>query len=98
MQKKNNISEIENKGHVLLISPSFFNYHRSITTTLNKLGYEVTWWDERAYSNFIYKLALRAFPNFTKKYFDEPFMDKLSELNSQSITHVLIIKGEGISK
>ncbi len=98
IQKINDTNNTSVKGHVLLISPSTFNYHRSITTTLNKLGYQVTWWDERAYSNFIYKLALRAFPNLTKKYFDEPYMDKLSELNSQSITHVLIIKGEGISR
>ena len=95
---KNQGNLISVKGCVLLISPSTFNYHRSITTTLSKLGYNVTWWDERAYNNFLYKLSLRAFPKLTKKYFDKPYIDKLSELDSQSITQVLIIKGEGISR
>jgi hypothetical protein len=98
IREKIDANKLAEKGHVLLISPSTFNYHRSISSTLNKLGYEVTWWDERAYNNFLYKLALRVFPNTTKKYFDKPYMDKLSELNFHSITHVLIIKGEGISR
>jgi hypothetical protein len=85
------------KGHILLISPSTFSYHLSIIKTLNLLGYEVIWWDDRAYKNIFYKVALRLIPKATKKYFDRPFRDKLSKLNSKKITHVLVVKGEGLS-
>ncbi len=99
IQKKIDRNNAKHKGHVLLISPSlFFDYHYSIIASLKKLGFEVTCWDERAYNNFLYKLALRAFPNFTKKYFDKPYISKLLKLNFKNITHVLIIKGEGISR
>ena len=84
--------------HVLLVSPFVFSYHESICETLRSLGYEVTWWDERASSASIYKLALRLLPAWTRRWSERRFTQRLSQLDPAAISHVLIIKGEGISR
>ena len=62
------------------------------------MGYEVTWWDERASSATWYKLALRLFPALTVRWSERVFRDRLQHLSANQITHVLVIKGEGLSK
>ena len=86
------------RGHVLLVSPLTFSYHLSISETLRSMGYEVTWWDERASSATLYKLALRLFPAWTVLWSERSFLERLGQLDSASISHVLVIKGEGLSK
>lgn len=85
------------RKHVLLISPLTFSYHVSICAALRELGHEVTWWDERASSKSLYKLALRAFPRLTKRWSETHFSAKLAELSGARVTDVLVIKGEGLS-
>ncbi|MGV0960276.1 MAG: hypothetical protein ACOYB1_10610 [Limnohabitans sp.] len=87
-----------NRGHVLLVSPLTFSYHISISETLRAMGYKVTWWDERASNTTWYKAALRLFPTWTVRWSERSFLDRLSQLDSASISHVLVIKGEGLSK
>lgn len=86
------------RGHVLLVSPLTFSYHLSISETLRSMGYAVTWWDERASSATLYKLALRLFPAWTVLWSERAFLERLSRLDSASISHVLVIKGEGLSQ
>ncbi len=62
------------------------------------MGYEVTWWDERASTTTWYKAALRLFPALTVRWSERSFLERLSQLDTASITHVLVIKGEGLSK
>ncbi len=85
------------RRHVLLISPLTFSYHEVICAALRELGHEVTWWDERASSRPLYKLALRAFPKLTKRWSEAHFSAKLAELSATRISDVLVIKGEGLS-
>ncbi len=85
------------RGHVLLVSPLTFSYHLAISETLRSIGYAVTWWDERASSATWYKLALRLFPRTTARWFERSFLDKLDQLDPSLFTHVLVIKGEGLS-
>jgi hypothetical protein len=85
------------RGHVLLVSPLTFSYHLTIANTLRSLGYAVTWWDDRASTATWYKLALRIFPKSTSRWFERTFLDKLDQLDPNLITHVLVIKGEGLS-
>ena len=85
------------RKHVLLISPLTFSYHESICAALRELGHEVTWWDERASSKPLYKLALRAFPKLTKRWSEAHFSAKLAELSGTRVSDVLVIKGEGLS-
>lgn len=87
----------EQRGHVLLISPRTFSYHLSIAETLRSMGYAVTWWDERASSATWYKLALRLFPAATARFSGHSFLKRLDQLDPASITHVLVVKGEGLS-
>lgn len=86
------------RGHVLLVSPLTFSYHISISDTLRLMGYDVTWWDERASGATFYKLALRLFPALTVRWSEHSFLEVLGQLDPASITHVLVIKGEGLSK
>ena len=62
------------------------------------MGYAVTWWDERASSATLYKLALRLFPVWTVRFSERSFLKRLSQLDAASISHVLVIKGEGLSR
>ena len=62
------------------------------------MGYGVTWWDERALSTTWYKLALRLFPTQTARWFERFFLERLRNLDPTSITHVLVVKGEGLSR
>jgi hypothetical protein len=87
----------DNIGHVLLISPRTFSYHIFISETLLSMGYAVTWWDERASSATWYKLALRLFPSMAVRWSEHFFRKQLYKLDPNSISHVLVIKGEGLS-
>lgn len=62
------------------------------------MGYEVTWWDERASSATWYKLALRLFPKITAHFSENIFLKRLGEVDVSSISHVLVIKGEGMTR
>jgi len=86
------------RGHVLLVSPLTFSYHLSISATLRSMGYAVTWWDERASSATWYKLALRLFPAMTVRWSERSFLKRLHQLDPTSVSHVLVIKGEGLSR
>ncbi|WP_395054813.1 hypothetical protein [Polaromonas sp.] len=91
-------TQAASRGHVLLVSPRTFSYHISISETLRSMGYTVSWWDERASSATWYKLALRLVPALTVRWSERVFMERLSQLDLASISHVLVIKGEGLSK
>lgn len=85
-------------GHVLLICPQTFSYHDSISKTLKSMGYSITWWNDRAKNTTFYKCALRMFPLLTVSWSEKFFYKKLNQIDRSSITHVLVIKGEGISR
>lgn len=99
MQRNENTSgsSVTRLGHVLLVSPLTFSYHISISECLSSMGYAVTWWDDRASSATWYKLALRLFPAWTVRWSERSFLKRLSQLDAASISHVLVIKGEGLS-
>lgn len=100
MQPDDDLKHVQGtpRGHVLLVSPLTFSYHLSISETLRSMGYAVTWWDERASSATWYKLALRLFPSMTVRWSERSFLKRLHQLDPTSITHVLVIKGEGLSR
>lgn len=87
----------KSRGHILLVSPLTFSYHLSISATLRSMGYDVTWWDDRASSATWYKLALRLFPAMTVRLSERSFRERLQQLDPNVFTHVLVIKGEGMS-
>lgn len=85
------------RGHVLLVSPLTFNYHQIICDTLRSLGYEVTWWNERASDGTLHKILLRLLPGWTRKVSQRHFLRRLDALDPRSVSHVLVIKGEGLT-
>lgn len=99
MKKHTDVVEYSggSRGHVLLVSPLTFSYHESIAETLLSQGYSVTWWNDRASCSTWYKIALRLFPSITSKFSEGVFLRRLLKLNGADITHVLVIKGEGVS-
>ena len=90
-------SFVAGREHVLLVCPLTFSYHVSISECLQTIGYDVTWWNDRASSATWYKLALRLFPAWTIRWSEQVFLNRLSQLNAESISHILVIKGEGMS-
>jgi hypothetical protein len=84
--------------HVLLISPLTFSYHTIISETLCNMGYQVTWWNNRASDTTWYKVLLRISPKIVAKFSENSFKKKLIALDSETVSHVLVIKGEGLSK
>lgn len=85
------------KGHVLLITPLSFSYHLVISNALQSMGFEVTWWDDRASASTWYKIILRLFPLITVRWSQHVFLKKLSALTVSCVTHVVVVKGEGLS-
>ena len=61
------------------------------------MGYSVTWWDERSSTATWYKFALRLFPILAVRWSEHSFLTRLGKLEPGSISHVLVIKGEGLS-
>jgi hypothetical protein len=61
------------------------------------MGYHVTWWDDRASESTWYKIALRLFPAMTVRWSERSFLSRLDQLDAASVSHVLVIKGEGMS-
>lgn len=86
------------RGHVLLVSPRTFTYHEVICDTLRRMGYRVTWWDERASRHTAYKLALRLLPGITARWTAGHYLRALHALAGEQVTHMLVIKGEGLSR
>lgn len=89
---------VAKKGHILLVSPLTFAYHEAICAALRDLGYDVTWWDERASAATWYKLALRLLPRATRRWTAGHFLKLLQAVPPQTITQVLVIKGEGLTR
>lgn len=86
------------RGHVLLVSPNTFSYHLSIAETLRSMGFDVTWWDDRVKNSTWYKVSIRLFPSMTVRLSERLYLRQLYQLDSASITHVLVVKGAGLSR
>lgn len=100
MQSNNNLilEQSSKRGHILLLCSSFFSYHILISATLRTMGYDVTLWDDRVSNATWYKLILRLCPNIVVRWSEHSFLNKLRQLDPTSITHVLVIRGEGLSR
>ena len=88
---------VSEQKHVLLVSPLTFSYHITIAETLSAMGYKVTWWNDRVTEATWYKLLLRFFPKTIALLSEYHFKKIIKTLDSKAISHVLIIKGEGLS-
>jgi hypothetical protein len=83
-------------ARVLLISPLTFSYHVAICEALQQIGYEPTWWNDKASASTAYKIALRLFPRLTRRWTQAHFLRLADALAPDSVDHILVIKGEGL--
>lgn len=82
------------KKRVLFISPSFFGYEKSIVKSIEKLGFEVDFFDERASNSSIFKAISRINKKLLKKQIDNYFKKIFSTIKFKKYSYFLLIKGE----
>ncbi len=85
-------------ANVLFISPDFFNYYQNISNELNKLGYEVTWYNDRPSNSFISKAIIRMNKKMLKKKIDKYLDNILKENKDKDFAYVLFIFGQSFEK
>lgn len=97
MQSPNDPAATAQTGQVLLVCPLTFSYHVAITEVLEAMGHRVTWWNDKASTSTIYKLALRLAPGITRQLTESHYLKLIDGLRTAP-RHILIIKGEGLTK
>ena len=82
---------------LLLIMPKFFDYPELIIEELNRMGYEVDFFDDRPSTDAWVKAAIRINKNliyiYIKKYFDKV----MKTVSSKNYDVVLLISGQSLS-
>lgn len=84
------------RKHLLLFCSSFFSYPSLIKSAFERLGYDVTWVDDRASNATSYKTALRLFPRLTSRLSTAHFA-RQAEGIGRDVEHIVVIRGEGLS-
>lgn len=82
---------------LLLIMPNFFDYPEQISQELNKMGYEVNFYDDRPSTNTLIKAAVRINKNIIRTYIKKYFSKILNETSSKEYDIVLVISGQSLS-
>lgn len=88
---------VKSMSRVLLVAPLTFNYHVSICDALREIGFDPTWWNDKASTSTLYKLALRLLPRCTRLITEKHFIDQIDRMPADSVDHVLLIKAEGLN-
>ena len=82
---------------VLLVAPLTFSYHVSICDALRQIGFDPTWWNDKASTSTFYKIALRLLPRLTRLITEKHFIDQIDRMPAGSVDHVILIKAEGLN-
>ncbi len=83
-------------SHVLLVSPAFFGYERSIEEEFRAAGAEVTYVDERFSNHWTARALVRLAPAVARPLTHRHFRRALARLGDRRVDLVLIIKGETV--
>ena len=82
---------------LLLIMPKFFNYPKIITEELNRMGYEVDFFDDRPSTNAWIKAAIRINKNLVGKQIKKYFKKVMQTIRSKNYDVVFLISGQSLS-
>jgi len=82
---------------LLLIMPNFFDYPKVIVDELNKMGYEVDFFDDRPSTSGIVKAIIRVKKDLIKKYIEKYFDEIMSTIKSKKYDVVFLISGQSLS-
>lgn len=82
---------------LLLIMPKFFNYPQLITEELNRMGYEVDFFDDRPSTNAWVKAAIRINKKLIQTYIKRYFDEVMKTVSSKKYDVVFLISGQSLS-
>jgi hypothetical protein len=77
--------------------PRFFNYPELIADELNKMGYEVDFFDDRPSTNAWIKAAIRINKNMIHTYIKKYFNEVMKTVRSKEYDVVFLISGQSLS-
>lgn len=83
-----------NNKKILLISPKTFNYESEIKKQLEKMGAQVTYFDDRPFTSKLKKIILRLTPILLKSEITSYFNNLIEETKNCSFDYILCIKQE----
>lgn len=81
---------------IVVISPDTFGYYQKICDSISKKGYHPIWMNHLPSKNSFTRAFFRVFPEVGKRIFQRYYIRKI--LAYEGLSHILIIKGEGISE
>ncbi len=87
-----------NNKNILLISVKFFNYEFLIKKELERMGAEVTLYDERPSNSFFSKVIIRVKKKVYKTKITSYYKKLILELENKKFDYFLLIKGEAVPK
>ena len=82
---------------LLLIMPRFFDYPQIIAEELNKMGYEVDFFDDRPSTSGWIKAIIRINRNLLTQYIARYFKSIMKEICAKQYDVVLLISGQSLS-
>ncbi|MGC6387334.1 hypothetical protein ACMV8I_06645 [Ewingella sp. S1.OA.A_B6] len=83
----------------LFICPRFFGYENEISEALHRAGYDVTYFDEKPYNNFFFKVLLRVWKNnFLVKKIINNYFAKLLNSAPEKVDIIIVLKGESLTE
>lgn len=82
---------------LLLIMPKFFNYPELITEELNRMGYEVDFFDDRPSTNAWVKAVIRINKKLIQTYIERYFDEIMKTVTSKKYDVVFLISGQSLS-
>jgi len=82
---------------LLLIMPRFFNYPELISEELNRMGYEVDFFDDRPSTNTWVKAAIRINKNMIHTYINRYFNEVMKTVSRKKYDVVFLISGQSLS-
>lgn len=82
---------------LLLIMPRFFNYPELIIEELNRMGYEVDFFDDRPSTNAWVKAAIRINKSLIGVYIQRYFEEVMKTIREKEYDVVFLISGQSLS-
>ena len=83
---------------VLLIAPSFYGYYKVIINELEKIGYEVKWYDDQITQSYYVKFLRKCNKNIFQRQMDNHINRVINETKDDEFSFVIVILGYDLTK
>jgi hypothetical protein len=88
---------MKNKKNLLLIMPKFFDYPEIITEELNRINYNVDFFDDRPSTSSMVKAIIRVKKSLINGYIKNYFNNIMKTIETKKYDVVLLISGQSLS-